>query len=267
MNQQRVIEASGAENGVRPTWRAGRVDVGLLRSDAGGDTVSRYGQDTPLPGGFSSETDTIVRLVQGLRSHRLPPEQVEDLRTEIRRLLGLIGPAPESHSACRAVETAHSWLIMQPRKAECPTHLFIGGLEAVVRELREHCPPVPVTGTAAAAAYTCLPERGDPRTVQSQLQGAAALLGGRLDHYHHDKGLRAWSLEDRPGWRRIERLVSARSIQILVLVTLDELIPTPGLRVPPGARREAHWELRQSCLRRGVRLACVDDLTRAVGAA
>ncbi|MFF4189092.1 hypothetical protein ACFYZ9_38475 [Streptomyces sp. NPDC001691] len=217
--------------------------------------------------GLCSEADTLARLAQGLRAHRLLPEQVDDLRAEIRRVLDLVGSAPDSPGARRAVESAKSWLLMAPRKPEWPSYAYIGGLEAVLRELRRHCPSTPAVETRVAAAYTCVPERGDPRTVEGLLRGAAALLGGRVDYYHHDTGLRDWACRERPGWLRVERLVSARRIEALVLVSFDELIPTSGLSLPHDARKAAQEEFRQRCLSRGIRLACIDDLVRAAGAA
>ncbi|MEU5436466.1 hypothetical protein AB0G73_24230 [Streptomyces sp. NPDC020719] len=226
-------------------------------------------QEAPvLPSNYSTASDTLARILPALRNYRPPSEQMDDLREQIRSTLAALykvsGPSPE---ALRAGKAAQGWLSAQPRKPQ-PTHVFIAGLEAALRELRKFCPPPPVLDApvATAAAYTCVPERGDPRAVQVDLEQAASVLGGQMDYYHHDVGLRDWACHQRPGWQRIAHLVAGRHIGLLAVVSPDELLPAADA-VFPGAPWTTADGVRRWLADQGVRLACVDEVLGTAGTA
>lgn len=217
-----------------------------------------------MPRRFSSDPDDMIRLLNGLRAYRPPPEQLRDLREEIQQMLGEMNRSALSPDALRAVDAAQVWLFRQPRTLDWPSATFLTGLEAALKDLRRFRESEPAP-TARAAVYACMPERGDPRTVQTQLEQAATVLGGRVEFYHHDIGSRSLACCYRTGWQRIERLILGRQIGLLAVVTLDELVHPQDELVP-----EALWTTRDGVrtwlYHQGVRLACIDELARAAEA-
>lgn len=225
-------------------------------------------QAPQLPSSYSTEIETLARILPALRAYRPPWEQVDDLREQIRSELTALYRVPAlSPEALRAVEAAQGWLRAQPRKEQA-THVFIAGLEAALRELRKFCPPPPAIGVrvVTAAVYTCVPERGDPRAVQVDLEHAVCALGGQVDYYHHDVGLRDWACHQRPGWQRIVPLIAGRHIGLLAVVSPDELLPAADA-VFPGAPWTTADGARRWLADQDVRLACVDDVLRTAGTA
>ncbi|MFF5781863.1 recombinase family protein [Streptomyces virginiae] len=171
------------------------------------------------------------------------------LGTRLETLLGWLLALPSSPATAVLIE-----------EAERPSFTDSAGLRGLVARAEEH-----VKERATAAVYAVVPPGAGERAF-ADMETAAARYCTAKPLRHHD--LAPLAGHERPGLRAVLELVEDRSVQILVVPSLDHL-PPDGT----GAE-DSLWTLtgiRALLSARGVRLIAADHRRtlsgRMVGAA
>ncbi|MFI6688341.1 hypothetical protein [Streptomyces sp. NPDC050485] len=197
------------------------------------------------PGG----TALLERLRDSLAADKWPDERATRVRVtrtrlfEAVRTLALV-PAP-SPALAHALWRAQQMLLILPADPDFPRPKYADAVSSALDDLLPH--------RVAAAAYTCTRERVDLDVLLQRMARAGEERAGSLRFAHGDRSLHDWPLSERPGWKRIRRLVEARQIGMLLVDSTDDLVPPVETRDPGWDRQKfkawlTSWGIRLVCL-------------------
>lgn len=204
-----------------------------------------------------ADTALLERLRETLAAAEWPDERAAKVRAARRQLFDAVQtlalvPCP-SPALVHALWRAQQMLLILPAHPDFPRPKYASAVSRRLDELLHH--------KVAAAAYTCVRERVNLDVLFHRMARAGEARAGSLRFAHADRSLHDWPLSERPGWKRIWRLVEERQIGMLLVSSTDDLV-SPLQTGDPGWDRQ---NIEAWLTSWGIRLVCLDGRLPAGG--
>ncbi|BDT39666.1 hypothetical protein [Streptomyces yaizuensis] len=203
-------------------------------------------------------TDMLTAITDQLAVYEAeggPPAVAVDLAAALRAHIGAAvtaaeGAGPATRAARQARTIALAWLRTDPHDPACPDTRYLAALATAAERIQQVVPKAPVrrstrstkpaetaaklAGTArgAGVVYACIHDGRDPERLMPRLTAWVQQVHGvTVEAMAYDTGPHTRPLSERPGWRKVHRVITAGGVMLLAVPALAEL-------TGPGSQRD-----------------------------
>lgn len=181
--------------------------------------------------------------------------RVEELRRQLEVVLRSIDATILPQELGQAVAGARGWLAeIAPANPLYPAPAFVRALEHTVRITQEF-----LARHTVAATYVHLDTEQPPWAEHQCLEAASAPYCRHVAVRQHDVATNGWPLEQRPGFARLRGDIEEGRVQLLVVRSASDLVPSG---TPLADQKRAAEAITAWLFRHRARLLCADEIAR-----